>query len=422
MSFTILPQFFIPLQVQNSKIALRPSMDFKKKTWLSIAIYIIATLSGMAQVADTTATDNIITVSLVTFYPGDESFSIYGHTELRVQQGNYDVYYNYGVFDFNSPGFVYRFVTGDALYYCVPVPAKYARTGMEGRRMVEQRLNLTQKQAERVRNYLIVNSLPDNRAYQYRYLTDNCSTRPRDIIENALADDSLHYGEAPNTFTYRQMMTHYGKNYPWQQFGIDLLLGSELDKPLDYRQQMFVPMVLMEGFDGATIMREGAKVPLVSNTKVVVDGSKNGIVLPPTPWWRTPLAVSVAILVLAILLTVRDVKRKRVTRWFDSAFYAILAIIGCVIIFLVTMSHHEAITPNYNLLWAHPLALIPAILTPFLKRTQHILRFYHSANAIVMILTLAGWYFLPQAANVAFFPLMATSLLRSASFRYCVSA
>ena len=355
-------------------------------------------------------------MSLVTFYPGDESFSIYGHTELRVQQNNYDVYYNYGVFDFNSPGFVYRFVTGDALYYCVPVPAKYARSGMEGRRMVEQRLNLTQEQAERVRNYLIVNSLPDNRAYQYRYLTDNCSTRPRDIIENALAEDSLQYNDAPSTTTYRQMMTHYGENYLWQQFGIDLVLGSELDKPLDYRQQMFVPMVLMEGFDGATIMCDGAKVPLVSDTEIVVNGSEKGIVLPPTPWWCAPLTVTLAILIIAIILSWRDTRRRRFTRWFDCAFYAILAIIGCVIMFLITMSHHEAISPNYNLLWAHPLALIPTILTPFIKHTKRILRLYHGINAVVMTLTLAGWYFLPQAANVAFFPLMATSLIRSVSF------
>ncbi|MBO7609014.1 MAG: DUF4105 domain-containing protein [Muribaculaceae bacterium] len=388
------------------------------KIWLLAIVYITALIHINAQ-TDTSSVaaplDSSTTVSLVTFYPGDESFAIYGHTEIRIQQFGQDYYYNYGVFDFNSPGFIYRFVTGDAMYYCVPIPAKYARTGMEGRRMVEQRLNLTQSQAERVRNYLIVNSLPDNRAYQYRYLTDNCSTRPRDIIENALDDDSLHYGEAPRNTTYRKMMTHYGKNYPWQQFGIDLVLGSKLDKPLDYRQQMFVPMVLMEAFDGATLMRDGQWVPLVSETDVVVDGSEEGIVLPPTPWWRTPLAVSIAILILAIILTVRDVKRRRVTLWFDTAFFAMLGIIGCMIAFLITMSHHEALSPNYNLLWAHPLALIAAILTP-LKHTQRILRLYHGLNAVVMVLTLAGWYFLPQAANMAFFPLMLTSLLRSISF------
>lgn len=356
-----------------------------------------------------------VTVSLVTFYPGDESFSIYGHTEIRVQQGKQDLYYNYGVFDFNSPGFVYRFVTGDAMYLCMPIPEQYARAGMEGRRMVEQRLNLTQRQALAVRNFLVVNALPDNCEYRYRYLTDNCSTRPRDIIEHALEGDTLNYGEAPRVTTYREMMTHYGKNYAWQQFGIDIVLGAELDRPISYREQMFVPMVLMEAVQHATVTRDGNNVPLVSNTQVVVDAGEEGLVLPPTPWWCSPMMVALTVLALAVIISIRDVRRKRVTRWLDSAFFFVTAVAGCIITFLVTCSSHEALWPNYNLLWLHPLALIPAVAV-WWRKAAPILKVYHRANVAVMAFTFVAWPFIPQVANAAFFPLMATGLVRSASY------
>ncbi|MBR1803431.1 MAG: DUF4105 domain-containing protein [Muribaculaceae bacterium] len=384
------------------------------KTVIVLLAMVLVVLTGQAQ-TDSIAVGDSIGVSLVTFYPGDESFSIYGHSEIRVQQGTQDLYYNYGVFDFNSPGFVYRFVTGDALYYCMPIPEKYARLGMEGRRMVEQRLNLTQTQAKRVRDFLIINSLPANNTYRYRYLTDNCSTRPRDIIEMAVQDDALNYGEDGATTTYRKMMAHYGQNYAWQQFGIDIVLGSELDRPLSLREQMFVPMVLMQAVQQATLTRDGRTVPLVSAKEVMVDASEQGLVLPPTPWWCSPLMVSLAVLVLALVVSILDVRRKHATRWLDSVFFLVLALSGCIITFLVTCSQHEALWPNYNLLWLHPLALIPAVGV-WIGKARHLLTGYHWANAAVMTLTLAAWPLIPQVANVAFFPLMLTSLLRSASF------
>ena len=358
-----------------------------------------------------------VEVSLVTFYPGEETFSIYGHTELRVREGDRDWYFNYGVFDFEAPAFVWRFVLGDAEYLCVPIPEKYARMGMEGRRMVEQRLALTPVEARRVRDMLLVNALPDNRSYHYRYLTDNCSTRPRDIIEAALNDAALDYGDAPRQrVTYRQMMRHYGRNYAWQQFGIDLVLGTALDRPLDYREQMFLPMELMQAVGQATVARHGVAVPLVSSTDVVVDASEQGLVLPPTPWWCSPMAVAVLVLLAAVLFTVRDWRRRRVTRWFDSVFYAVLFCIGAVIVFLVCFSEHEALWPNWNVLWAHPLAVIPAVAVWMLPRTRRLLNGYHAVNAVVVILTMALWPFIPQSANAAFFPLMAASALRSLNF------
>ena len=357
--------------------------------------------------------DSII-VRLVTFYPGDEVFSLFGHTELRVTQGNADCYYNYGVFDFNTPNFVYRFVKGDAEYLCAPLPPQYATYGMEGRRMVEQRLNLTQDEARRVRDYLIVNSQTGNNTYVYQYLGDNCSTRPRDIIEMALGD-SLHYKPVADSVTYRDMMSRYTANYPWEQFGIDLVLGSGLDCPLDVRQRMFMPIALMQACADATVTRGGHELPLVSDTQVMVDGSEQGNVLPPTPWWRTPMAVACLLLALTVVLTVRDLRRGKVTRWFDTVVFAIYGLAGCVIFFLMFCSVREATFPNYNALWVNPLMLFPAVAVWF-KVMHRPLKVYHFVNLAVIVLAALSWPWLPQVANAAFFPLMAVPALRSFNF------
>ena len=363
---------------------------------------------------DSTSEADSIEVRLVTFYPGAEVFSLFGHTEVRVTQGNADWYYNYGVFDFNTPNFVYRFVKGDAEYLCAPLPPQYATMGMEGRRMVEQRLNLTQQQARQVRDYLVVNSQPGNNTYVYQYLGDNCSTRPRDIIEMVLGD-SLHYAPMTDFVTYRDMMSHYTRNYPWEQFGIDLVLGADLDKPLDVRQRMFIPMALMQAAARATVTRQGRSLPLVTDTQVVVDTSEQGTVLPPTPWWRSPMAAALALLAITVAITVRDWRRHRATRWFDTVVYALYGLVGCVLFFLMFCSVREATWPNYNALWANPLMLFPAVAVWF-SAMRRVLRAYHAVNLAVIAFTVLAWPCLPQVANSAFFPLMAVPALRSINF------
>ena len=243
--------------------------------------------------------EDSVRVSLVTFFPGSEPHNIWGHSEIRVQQGPVDVYFNYGVFDFQAPAFMWRFMLGQTDYMCQPVPRAYATLGMENRRMVEQELNLPQDKALMVRDFLWNNAQPENRTYRYKFLSDNCSTRPRDIIEMA-AGESLEYPDmGDRTVTYRDILAHYCRNYAWEKFGIDLVLGWDVDTLIDQRAMMFIPMQLMDAVAGATITTDRV-MPLVKATTVPIDKSTNGNVRPPTPWYISPLAV--ALLVLALTL------------------------------------------------------------------------------------------------------------------------
>lgn len=363
-----------------------------------------------------------IRISLITCYPGSEIYELYGHTELRVATPSSDVVYNYGIFDFNTPNFTYRFVKGETDYMVKGYPSQYMSYGYEGRRIVEQVLNLTQAVALAIKNALEVNAMPENCTYRYNYVLDNCATRPRDIVEKAIGK-SLQYPAMPEAMTFREEMHRYNKNYAWQQFGIDLVLGPGLDYELDYRKEMFVPMVLMGAFGGATYEQDGNRVPLVAYTQIINPGSEDGAVLPPTPWYATPMMVGVVLLMLVVAMSVRDVRRGRTCKALDFVMLVAYGLVGCLIFFLIFVSTHEATSPNYNALWLHPLYFIPAILM-WIKSCRKMVYFCHFLIFAVVLLTITFWWAMPQAANAAFFPLMALPGIRSFSYilinRKCV--
>lgn len=373
---------------------------------------VLTALSVMGQ-SDTVGED-AVTVSLITCYPGQNIYELYGHTELRVRGNGYDWVFNYGTFDFNAPNFVYRFVKGETDYMLAGYPSKYMFVGYEHRKIVEQVLNLTPLQAAGLRDALFAGAQPENRTYRYNYVLDNCSTRPRDLVEAAVGQ-SLRYPVMPEGLTFRSMMHHYNGNYAWQKFGIDLALGEGLDYELDARQQMFAPISLMNAFAGATIEREGKRVPLVSATNILNPGSDEGDILPPTPWLLHPFTLAMVLLLISVAVSVCDIRRRRVSRTVDCVLFGVAFLAGCLVAFLVFVSTHEATSPNYNLLWLHPLHIIPAVAV-WIKSAEKVVVYYHFANFAVILITASLWALLPQCANVAFFPLMGALAVRSLSF------
>lgn len=356
--------------------------------------------------------EDSVKVSLVTFYPGSEPHNIWGHSEIRVQQGPVDLYFNYGVFDFQAPAFMWRFMLGETDYICQPVPRFYATMGMEERRMVEQELNLPQDRAIAVRDFLWNNAQPENRTYRYKFLSDNCSTRPRDIIEMA-AGEGLQYPAMTDTaVTYRDILAHYCRNYAWERFGIDLVLGWNIDTILDQRATMFIPMLLMDAVAEATITTDSVTMPLVKATTVPIDKSTEGNVRPPTPWYLSPMTVALLMLALTLLVTGRDMKRRDVSKWFDTLLFTTGGLAGCLLFFLICFSTHEATSPNINIAWINPLLLLLAVL-PWFKKTRNAARWLHALNALVVALLMLAWPWQPQVGNIAFFPLMTALVMRS---------
>lgn len=204
------------------------------------------------------APDSVISVSLLTAAPGSEIYQLEGHSGLRIRTTRVDYVANWGIFDFNQPNFIYRFVKGETDYCVGLIPFSYfmSEYAYEHRRVLEQTLNLTPGQTQRLVTLVNEAVRPESRTYRYNYVLDNCATRCIGIVEEATGD-SLHFpvamAELGDEVTFRSVMRRYHRNYPWYQFGIDMALGSGIDYPLSVRQTAFAPVVLSEIAAHATI-------------------------------------------------------------------------------------------------------------------------------------------------------------------------
>lgn len=378
---------------------------------LSVLTLLATCGNAVAAVSDTI-------ISIVNFYPGQEIFELEGHTALRVRMPNNDMAVSYGMFSFDDPNFVYRFVKGETDYWVGVVPWAYFAENYElhGRRIVEHQLNMSAEQRNRLLELLDENLKPENRVYRYNYIFDNCATRPLRIVELAMGDSIVLGNVAPDMVedaTFRDVMRHYHRNYPWYQFGIDLCLGPGIDRAMTNRERSFAPVVLDAQLLGAKV----AGKPLVANTIVLNNVAEDEAVDGPTPWYLTPMSVFVLLLIIAILLTFRDVRRLKVTRWFDTILFFSFFVEGCIIFYLVTVSTHEATTPNWLIVWLNPLCIIPAVCE-WIKRAEKLLIWYQIINFAVLLLLVVAWPWLGQSANPAFVPMIATTMIRSASYVY----
>ena len=105
-----------------------------------------------------------IRVSLITCSPGKEVYQLYGHTALRCENftQKQDVVFNYGIFSFRQPHFVWRFVRGECDYMVMGIDWKYFPLDYEerGSGIVAQELNLTRLEANVLYAGLMANCLP----------------------------------------------------------------------------------------------------------------------------------------------------------------------------------------------------------------------------------------------------------------------
>lgn len=383
-----------------------------------LAAILVVLLTAMLAVR---GAESDTTIYFVNIYPGPDIYETDGHAAIIVDiAGCKPMSYNFGVFDFNTPNFVYRFVKGETDYMAVEWPAEafLLPYRYQGRRVMAHELDFDSAQKARLVELLRENVRPENAVYRYNYVYDNCATRPLRAVELA-ASDSIHLGPAPfeaNSsipVTFRNIMRAHHARYPWYQFGIDLALGSGIDYPLNRREEAFTPLELDGMLHGATV---GGK-PLVRRSFPLLDYAPDNALEPPTPWYATPLAVCWTVFIIALALTVRDIRRRRTTRWFDALYFGILGLTGCVLTFLIFVSVHEATSPNWLYAWLNPLSLlVPALI--WIKKAKIVLICYQIANFAVLLALISGWYFLPQSANAAFLPLVGAEMLRAASYVY----
>jgi hypothetical protein len=382
---------------------------------MTIRKYILLALMMVIGVCSKAMPNDTI-VSMVTFYPGQDVYELEGHSAIRVTTPQADVAVSYGMFDFNAPNFIYRFVKGETDYWVATLSwhaFEMAYVG-QGRRIVEQQISLSSQETQRLLDLLSENLQPENRVYRYNYVKDNCATRPLRIIERAFGDSIVlgePVGEVAGEQTFRKMMTYYHRNYPWYQFGIDLALGSGIDYELNNREKSFAPIVLADQLENATV--GGRKV--VVSTRVINDVDAYAAEESPTAWYMTPIVVFTIILVIVIAVTVWDIRRRKVTAAVDAVLYSVLGLAGCLLTFLIFVSTHEATSPNWLYLWINPFCFIAAIGV-WIKRAEKLVKCYQIVNFVTLLAFVVVWACGIQHGNIAFLPIIAADLARSACF------
>lgn len=333
-------------------------------------------------------------VSILTCDPGTDLYSIYGHSAIRISdpQQNLDVVYNYGIFSFDSPNFIYRFAKGQTDYLMIGQKfSSFMPEYVEEKRGVyEQVLNLSPEGKNGLFLALLENARPENRTYRYNFFVDNCATRVRDMIEKN-AGSKISFTDNHPTETYRGLIKQFHHSFRWTDLGIDLLVGKKADVPVSAYGQMFLPEYLMNQFAHAKISLDGKRQPLVQETNTLLEYPNSKL----NSDWPWPSFVFSSIFLLVTGLSIRGFLLKKNTDWPDYWLFALSGAAGLIIGWFTLYSEHPAMSPNYNLLWAFPPNLIFALVWKVKKWRKYARHYLWLAGVALLLSFVSGQQFNP---------------------------
>ena len=352
-----------------------------------LALLLLATTPAHASVANAPGAN--LEVYLVTYGPGDVYWERFGHDaiELRDSVSGEAINFNYGVFDFNEKNFFLNFARGRMHYLmdAEPTDGEEAWYVQVGRSITRQRLALTPQQAGALRDFLFWNLRPENAGYPYDYYIDNCTTRVRDALDQALGGVlKAHLAAQAGGMTYRQQTDRLMSGQPWLMLLLDLGLGPYADQPMTAWSESFLPYELQTNLRGIRVPDgHGGTQPLVQDEQLL---SPNRLAVPPAqaPDLRLPLGA--AGLAFAVLLAITARRARLVHALLATLYLLVAGLVGLLLLGLWTLTSHHSAWANANLLLFSPLAFL---LLRAVWRTRRGLTPTRFANG-VLILQLAA--------------------------------
>lgn len=359
--------------------------------------------------------------SVLTSTPGNEAYSIYGHTALRMQwqERGVDVTFNYGIFNFNAPHFLWRFVLGQT-DYCVmgmPTNAFLEEYAHEGRGVEEQYLDLSAREAESLLQKMIYVTQPRHSYYRYNFLTQNCATKVLDAVRDVVQDSLVYIPATHVRHSYRSLLHRYTASRPWLREGADLLLGSACDTLITERQAAFLPQELMR-YLSALYRRspDGRIRPLVCRHNTLL--STNAVMSSSAPCvFFAPHNVALGFVLFCLFLIFVE-RRLRSMLWgIDALLLTFWGSAGLLVSFVCFFSAHPTVQSNWQVLLLNPL---PLFLMPWIIYRARQRRF--SSIHVVLAVSLLGFALISAWISQKFaeiiVPLAIGLALRSVSYIY----
>ncbi|WP_142785595.1 lipoprotein N-acyltransferase Lnb domain-containing protein [Changchengzhania lutea] len=348
-------------------------------------------------------------ISVLTIEPGVSLNDAFGHNAYRIKDrsNRIDVTYGYGKYDFDTPNFYLKFAQGKLNYLIDRTEFNqfYQSYVYYNRSITEQVLNLTQDEKQSLYNFLINNYKPENRAYLYDFFYDNCATKIKDVTNKAIDGDltfNLPKDYKPETF--RTLIQNNLNKNSWGSFGIDLALGSVIDRAATPEQHMFLPENIYTFFDSAQINNKA----LVKDTKILFTQKE---IAKPSNFLTSPLFILGIIGAIIIWLTYKDNKNNTRQIWLDVTLFAITGIVGVIILLLWFATDHTATHQNYNLLWACALNIL-MVGQVYKKQAKAWFINYVKFLVILLCLLTLHWIIGVQVFAIGLMPLLIALFLR----------
>jgi len=348
-----------------------------------------------------------IRISLLTCTPGDELYSIFGHSAIRIIDSNSvtDYVFNYGTFNFEDEGFYLKFIRGKLLYFLSVEKSQdfmYDYSSMR-RGITEQVLNFSAEEKKEIEYALIENLKEENKYYKYDFFLDNCTSRLRDIILKYKSTKTAISAVMPINTTFREAIHVYldkGKQY-WSKLGIDILLGMPTAKIMTPLEQTFLPDNLMNCLDHSNYST------IVTSKEIIIPNQQPAI----ESTVFTPTNFFIALLLIFIFINlIQSPIAKKCVLVLDGALFFSTGALGILLILMWTSTDHSMTKNNYNLLWALPTNIMASF---FVSSKNAFSKKYFSIQAILYLSLLIVWFFLPQKLNISLIPFVILLLYRS---------
>ncbi len=383
------------------------STSIKYKLTFFFAFLLISSIGIQAQVK---LSDNA-QISMITCSKGNDLYNTFGHTAIHIKdlENNINIVFNYGMFSFGGSGFKdqlnfgVKFVRGKLEYWLgvedySDFVSNYTR---QERWVYEQVLNLDQSEKQHLFNALVINYEPENRAYRYDFFFDNCSSRVRDILVDAIGpvfgDENTPIHE-PTNQSFIDLIDPYIKENPWLDIGMDMMLGLPSSRKASKYEFMFLPYHLKE--------QVGLAEGLVLSEQYLVEFPFRDIEEQKFHLF-TPFKLLTFLFIIIATISYRNYKAKKHWFWFDRILIFISGLLGSLFLFMWLGTDHLPAHANLNMFWAFPLNIVAFL---FVKNKKWLLYFKFAAGLGAFVLL--AWFLSPQQYHIAIIPLTSIYILR----------
>jgi hypothetical protein len=304
-----------------------------------------------------------VTLSLLTMGSGTRIWELFGHNAIWIHDNvtQRDTVFNWGVFSFRQSHFILRFLKGDMLYAMggdslqwIGIAYRYLN-----RSVYSQELDLTAAEKDSVLKQIQWYARPENVNYKYDYFLDNCSTRVRDIVDNALRGQLRAQAGDRTGKTYRWHALRLMQDNLPLVVGVNIGLGRPADRELTKWQEMFLPRRLHDFAASLTIRDStGATRKLVKRETLLFQATRPPEHETPPTLWLLLIGVG---LVMGGLFAWLGVRAPRAAAVVFGVWSIAIGFLGLLVTSLWTVTNHTAAYFNENVLLFNPLWLILAV-------------------------------------------------------------